>query len=159
MANFYGYGPNQNMINQLMRQKENIDNMISQYSQPQQPIQNIINTGVTPVFEAKILKDDEEIDNIFINNRTMFLDKKNKRVVIKEVDGKISEEYDIVIPLDEKDKKILDLQSKLEEMERKIDEYSKPIITDGEQQQPATISDELIKPTTKTSSKQITKST
>ena len=47
MANLYNYGPNQGMINQLLRQKDNIDNMISQYSQPQQPIQNIINTYVT----------------------------------------------------------------------------------------------------------------
>ena len=33
--------------------------------------------------------------------------KKNKKVIIKEVDGKISEEYEIVLPLDEKDKKII----------------------------------------------------
>ena len=45
---------NQTMINQLMRQKDNIDSLIQQYSQPI-PVQNIINTGVD--FEARILKE------------------------------------------------------------------------------------------------------
>lgn len=103
-----------------MRQKENVENLINQYNQPQAPVQNIINTGTSLEFEAKILKDDEEVDNIFINKRTMFLDKKNKKLLIKEVDGKISEEYEIVIPLDEKDKHILDLENRLKEMEVKL---------------------------------------
>ena len=64
----------------------------------------------------------------------MFLDKKNKKLLIKELDGKISEEYEIIIPLDEKDKKIQDLENKLKEMEEKIDEYSKLIGTNIEQQ-------------------------
>ena len=80
MSNYNGfYNPNQAMINQLLRQKDNIDNMLNQYSQPQQPIQNIINTGIGAEFEAKVLKDDEEAENILINKRTMFLDKKNKK--------------------------------------------------------------------------------
>lgn len=116
------YNPNQNMLNQLMRQKDNVESLISQYSQP--PVQNIINTSQTE-FEAKILKDDEDVENIFISKKTMFLDKKNKKLIIKELDGKISEEYEIVIPLDEKDKKILDLETRLKEMEERINEYSK----------------------------------
>lgn len=126
------YGQNYNMMNQLLRQKDNIDNLIQQYSQPQAPVQNIINTGAD--FEAKILGDNEEAENILISKRTMFLDKKNKKLLIKELDGKISEEYEIIIPLDEKDKKIQDLENKLKEMEEKIDEYSKLIGTNIEQQ-------------------------
>lgn len=122
------YYSNQNMLNQLLRQKDNVENLISQYTQPQQPIQNIINTGTD--FEARILKDDEEVSNIFINKRTMFLDKKNKKLLIKELDGKISEEYEIIIPLDEKDKKILELEKKLKEMEGKVNEYSEHTRTD-----------------------------
>ena len=57
----------------------------------------------------------------------MFLDKYNKKVIIKELDGKISEEYEIVIPLDEKDKKIMELEKKLKDMEEKINECAKPI--------------------------------
>lgn len=159
MANFYNYNPNQPMLNQLFRQKDNIENMIQQYSQPQQPIQNIINTGGNIDFEARILKEDEEIDNILINKRTMFLDKKNKKVIIKDLDGKVSEEYEIVLPLDEKDKKILELESRLKEMEEKINEYSECIISTNEQQKSNTNGDELIKSTTKTDSGAISKST
>ena len=127
------YNPNQTMINQLMRQKDNIDNLINQYSQPLAPVQNIINTGTD--FEARILKDDEDASDILINKKTMFLDRKNKKVIIKELDGKISEEYEIIIPLDEKDKKILDLENKIKEMEVKWDEYTKSSISNIKQQE------------------------
>ena len=151
MASFNSfYNPNQNMINQLLKQKDNVENLLNQYSQA--PVQNIINTG-TLDFEARILKDDEEIENIFINKRTMFLDKKNKKVVIKETDGKISEEYEIIIPLDEKDKKILDLESRLKEMEDKFNEYSKPIRTNDKQQKPVTNVDGNVDTTAKATSK------
>lgn len=153
------FNQNQPMINQLMRQKDNIENMIQQYSQPQAPVQNIINTNMGVEFEARILKDDEEVGNILINKRTMFLDKKNKKVIIKEVDGKISEEYEIILPLDEKDKKILELENKLKEMEVKINEHTEPIRTNDEQQQSNANDDGTIKSSTKTSSKSISKST
>ena len=117
---------NQAMINQLMRQKDNIDNLINQYSQPS-PVQNIINTGVD--FEAKILKENEQADNIYVSRRTMFLDKKNKKLLIKETDGSISEQYEIVLPLDEKDKKILELEQKIKEMEHERTESN---VTDDE---------------------------
>ena len=150
MAGFNNfYNPNQSILNQLMRQKENVENLINQYNQPQAPVQNIINTGTSLEFEAKILKDDEEVDNIFINKRTMFLDKKNKKLLIKEVDGKISEEYEIVIPLDEKDKRILDLENRLKEMEVYINEHSKPSRTDDVEQKSNAIIDRNVKSTTK----------
>lgn len=120
---------NQSMVNQLLRQKENVENLINQYSQP--PVQNIINTGTD--FEARILKEGEEVSNIFINRRTMFLDKQNKKLLIKELDGSISEEYEIIIPLDEKDKKIMELEKRLAEMEGKVNEYSEHTRTDTKQ--------------------------
>lgn len=131
--NSFGFS-NQNMLNQLFRQKDNIENLISQYSQPQAPVQNIINTSNSTDFEARILKENEQIENILINKRTMFLDETNKKLTIKEVDGTISKEYEIVIPLDEKDKKILELENKLKEMEDKINEHSKPSSTNNKQQ-------------------------
>ena len=121
---------NQAMINQLMRQKDNIDNLISQYSQPS-PVQNIINTSSLE-FEARILKDNEEAENIFVARKTMFLDKKNKKLIIKETDGTISEQYEIILPLDEKDKKILELEKKIKEMEEH--EHTESNVTDDEQQ-------------------------
>ena len=109
-------------------------------------------------FEARILKDEEEIENILINKRTMFLDKKNKRLVVKEIDGNISEEYEIVVPLDEKDKKIMELEKRLREMEVKMNEHTEPIRTNDEIKQSNADDDTNIKSTTKTSSKSISKS-
>lgn len=130
--NNFGFS-NQSMLNQLFRQKDNIENLISQYSQPQAPVQNIINTSNSTDFEARILKENEQIENILINKRTMFLDETNKKLTIKELDGTISKEYEIVIPLDAKDKKILELENKLKEMEEKY-EHSKPSSTNNKQQ-------------------------
>ena len=126
------YGTNQTMINQLMRQKDSIDSLISQYSQP--PVQNIINTGSD--FEARILKENEQVQDILISRRTMFLDEFNKKLSIKEVDGTISKEYEIVIPLDEKDKKILELERKIKEMEESKNEYEQLTISDTKQSEP-----------------------
>lgn len=147
---------NQGMLNQLMRQKDNIDNLISQYSQP--PVQNIINTSGID-FEARILGENEEIENVLINKKTMFLDKKNKRLVIKELDGKISEEYEIVIPLDEKDKKILELEDKIKQMEVKFNEYSEFNRSINEQHESNSNANGELEPTTKASSKSVSKQT
>lgn len=131
------YNSNQGIINQLMRQKDNIDSMINQYQQmpAQAPIQNIINQAPNLEFEARFLKENEDPMDIAIIRRTLFVDETNKKITIKEIDGTISKTYDIVIPLDEKDKKILELENKLKEMEEKINvEYVKPNRTiDGEQ--------------------------
>lgn len=146
----YGYyNPNQPVINQLMRQKDNIDNLLNQYVQPQAPVQNIINTGISVDFEARILTDDEDVENILISTRTMFLDKKHKKLLIKELDGRISEEYEVIIPLDEKDKKILELENKLKDMEEKINvKYAEPIRTDVKFQPTNTNANVNIKSTT-----------
>ena len=118
------------MTNQLLRQKEQIENLIQQYNQPT-PIQNFINTAGLD-FEAKILSNGEDVSNIMINRRTLFVDEKNHKVVVKEMDGTISKEYEIVVPLDEKDKKILELENKLKEMELKVNERTGSTRTDDE---------------------------
>lgn len=149
---------NQNMINQLMRQKDNIDNMINQYSQ-QPPVQNIINTIAGAEFEARILKEDEEVSNVFVNKKTMILDKKNKKLYVKEINGDISEQYEIVIPLDEKDKKILELENKLKEMEVRVNEYSRYDRTDEQISKPNANANVNDKPTTKANDTTISKQT
>lgn len=151
MPNFYN--PNQGMINQLLRQKDNIDNLLNQYSQPQAPVQNIINTSGVE-FEARIL-DGETAENVLVNRRTMFLDKKNKKLLVKEVDGSISEQYEIVIPLDEKDKKIIELETRIKEMEEKFNERSKSNRTNDEQHQSITNGDGNAKSSTKTDGKPV----
>ena len=157
MANYNNfYNPNQGIMNQLLRQKENVENMINQYSQmpTQAPIQNIINQGSNLEFEAKILNDGEDLRNIAITRRTLFVDETNKKISIKELDGTISKEYEIIVPLDEKDKKILELENKLKEMEVKINECSKPSKPDGKFEQSNANANGAIKSQSKTTGKQ-----
>lgn len=110
------------MINQLYRQKENIDNIINQYStmQQQPPVQNIINTSNSTDIDVKFLKNDEDISNIIITKRTLFIDEKNSKISLKELDGEISKSYDIIIPKDPKDIKIEELEAKIKGLEEKI---------------------------------------
>ena len=117
-----------NMINQLYRQKDNIENMIAQYANPQPaPVQNIINTSAsTNDTEIKYLSKNDDVNNIIIMKKTVFIDEYNSKIMIKELDGTISKSYDIIVPKDEKDLKIEELENKVKELEEKInDKYSK----------------------------------
>jgi hypothetical protein len=156
----YPYFNNQNMLNQLIRQKENVENMINQYSQipAQAPIQNIINQNPVVEFEAKELKAGEDVKNILIQRKTLFIDEANKKIFIKELDGNISKEYDIIVPLDEKDKKIQLLEEKLKCMEAMINvRYEQPIQPDGECEQSVTNDDGNVEPKSKKLFKSIPK--
>ena len=156
------YNSNQGMINQLLRQKDNIDNLINQYQQmPQQsPIQNIINQAPGLEFEARILKENEDPMDIAVIRKTLFVDETNKKVVIKEVDGTISKTYDIVVPLDAKDQKILELETKLKEMEEKINaKYGESIESTSWEQEQIVDADGVIDTSTETSDKQSKRTT
>ena len=122
-----------NMINQLYRQKENIENMITQYAQnlQQPPVQNIINTSNnTSDTDVKYLNNNEDVSNIIINKKTLFIDEKNSKISIKETDGTISKVYNIIVPKDEKDLKIEELENKLKELEERVnDQSTKSVIT------------------------------
>ena len=144
---------NNPMTNQLLRQKEQIESLLQQYNQPT-PIQNFINTSGID-FEAKILTNGEDISNIMINRRTLFVDEKNNKVVVKEIDGTISKEYEIIVPLDEKDKRIAELEEKLNKMEEKINERTESTRTIDERKQSNVNANDFIKSTTKTGSKPI----
>ena len=129
------------MMNQLYRQKENIENMINQYSQnvAQPPVQNIINTtGTASEIDVKFLKNNEDISNVIISKKTLFIDENNAKISIKETDGTISKVYDIIIPKDEKDLKIEELEKKLRELEEKVNDKSTK----------STIASNDVKPTT-----------
>jgi len=118
----YGYN-GANMINQLYRQKDNIENMIAQYAQ-QPPVQNIINTSGNTEYDVKFLNQNEDIANIIISKKTIFIDEKNSKISIKEIDGSISKVYNIIVPKDEKDLKIEELENKLKELEERVNVQS-----------------------------------
>ena len=114
------------MMNQLYRQKENIENMINQYANAaqQSPIQNIINTTNSSDTDVKFLNPEDDIKNIIITKRTLFIDENNHKISIKETDGSISKSYDIIVPKDEKDLKIEELENKIIELEEKLNGQS-----------------------------------
>lgn len=135
------------MMNQLYRQKENIENMINQYSQnvAQPPVQNIINTtGTTSEIDVKFLKNNEDISNIIISKKTLFIDENNAKISIKETDGTISKVYDIIIPKDEKDLKIEELEKKLRELEERVNDKSTKSTVASNDVKPTTTS--IVKP-------------
>lgn len=120
-------------IDRLTRQKEEIENMINTYKNIQNqpnPINNFINTNqntTTNLFEWRILNENEEVDNLYVKNKTLFVGDKN--MVLKDVDGKL-EKWEIkkVYPIDKKDEKISELENKIKELEAKINEPKQPII-------------------------------
>ena len=66
---------NQYMIDSLTKQKDRIDEMIRNYQQPS-PVNNIINTVQTPskdLIEYRILNENEEVDNLYVSNKTLFI--------------------------------------------------------------------------------------
>lgn len=93
--------------------------------QPQQPIQNIINTQMplNNLFMAQYLKDNEKVEDIFVNHKTAFIDLKNKQLKIKEVNGDITT-YEILLPKDEKDIKIEMLEQQIKDLKEMFNNES-----------------------------------
>lgn len=87
----------------------------------QQPIQNIINTQMplNNLFMAQFLKENEKVEEIFVNHKTAFIDLFKKELKIKDIDGTITT-YGLIPPLDEKDKKIEELEKQIQELKGMI---------------------------------------
>lgn len=115
----YGmYNPYGNPIDRIDNQIKELENLRKNYQNmpQQQPIQNIINTnGSQMEFEARILNENENPNEILVQRKTMFFEPKNGKLYIKELNGDIKE-YDVVLPLDEKDLKIQELERRLNEL-------------------------------------------
>ena len=150
---------NQYMIDNLTRQKDRIDEMIRNYQQPQ-PVNNFINTGQTSskdLIEWRILNENEEVDNLYVTNKTLFIS--DNLMVLKGVDGSL-EKWNIskIYPIDKKDQKINELKSEIEKLKEMIgNEYAKPNKSIGERNESNEFDDVNIKSKPKTSSKYVSK--
>lgn len=122
MNPFYNSQFNIDRINNQIKDLENLRNQFQNIPQPmpQQPIQNIINTNNSQNidFEARYIKKDEEVENIIVQRKTAFISPENRFLKVKDIDGTITT-YELIPPLDEKDKKIMELENKIKEMEAK----------------------------------------
>ena len=116
-----------NYIDKLNRQKEEIENMIRSYQQ-MTPVSNYINTNQTSskdLIEWRILNENEEVDNLYVQNKTLFIN--DNLMVLKGIDGSLEKwEVKKIYPIDKKDKKINELEEKIKELEMKLNEPTKP---------------------------------
>lgn len=120
------YNTNQNMIDNLLRQKDRIDEMIKSYQQPQ-PVNNFINTTQTPqnnLIEWRILNENEEVDNLYVANKTLFIN--DNLMVLKGVDGSLEKwEVKKIYPIDKKDEKINALEEEIKKLKEMVNNEPK----------------------------------
>lgn len=152
------YGNNY-MIDNLNRQKERIDDLIRNYQQPQ-PINNFINTNQTTqkdLIEWRILNENEEVDNLYVANKTLFIN--DIMMILKDVDGK-TEKWEVkkIYPIDKKDEKINQLEEEIKKLKEMIkDEHSKSNESVREFKQSNVIDDVDAELKSKTTSKQFSR--
>ena len=126
------YNPQQNgddinrRIEETSRKLEELNRMKDKYTQP---VNNIINTQPltnSDMFEWRILNENEEVDNLYVQNKTLFVS--DDMMILKGTDGKL-EKWKIkkIYPIDSKDIKIEELSKKVEELEAKLNEHNEPI--------------------------------
>ena len=112
------------MLDKLNRQKEEIDNLIRCYQNPQTPM-NVFNVGNTQVdFEARIIGKEELPSEIMVQRKTAFICLENAKLTIKEINGDIKE-YDIVIPKTPEQIENEELKTKIKELEKQLKEKEK----------------------------------
>ena len=127
----YSYNPSFN-IERLNKQKEEIDNLIKSYQNlnQQPPVNNFINTQANTtqkdMIEWRILNENEEVDNLYVANKTLFIN--DNLMVLKGVDGSLQKwKVEKIYPIDKKDEKISVLEEKIKELEARLNESNKPI--------------------------------
>ena len=153
------YGSNQNMIDNLMRQKDRIDEMIRNYQQPQ-PVNNFISTNPTinkDLIEWRVLNENEEVDNLYVGNKTLFIN--DHLMVLKGVDGSLEKwEVKKIYPIDKKDEKINTLEEEIRKLKEIIsNEHTKPNEPTREFEQPDGTTNVNAQSKSKTNSKPISK--
>ena len=151
---------NQYMIDSLNRQKEKIEDMIKSYQNQPSPVNNFINTTQTSnkdLIEWRILNENEEVDNLYVTNKTLFIS--DNLMVLKGVDGKL-EKWQIkkIYPIDKKDEKINQLEAEITKLKEMINsEPSKSTSTNDKFKQSNATTNVNAKSNTETNGKPISK--
>ena len=111
---------NQYMMDNLFRKKEQLEDIIRSYQQPIIPSKDLI--------EMRILNENEEVDNLYVSNKTLFIGDKN--MVIKGVDGSL-EKWEIkkTYPVDLKDIKISELEEEIKKLKEVVNEHTESTST------------------------------
>ena len=114
---------NNYMVDNLIRQREKIDEMLKNYQTPQQPM-NVFNVGTQIEFEAKIISKDEKPNEIIVQRKTAFICFENGTLTIKEINGDLKE-YKLIIPKTQEQIENEELKRKVRELEKQLEERSK----------------------------------
>jgi hypothetical protein len=131
-------------------------------SQPNQPVNNIITTNQTQtpqkeLVEWRILNENEQVDNLYVDNKTLFISDKN--MVLKGADGKL-EKWEIkkIYPIDEKELRIQELENEVNELKGMIaNEHPELNKSIENVEQSTTIDNVDVKSSTKTSSSNVSR--
>lgn len=148
------------MLDKLSRQKEEIENLIKNYQNPQTPINNFINTNQNAnrdLIELRVLNENEEVDNLYVSNKTLFIN--DNLMVLKGVDGSL-EKWQVkkIYPIDKKDEKINVLEEEIRKLKEMINnEHSKSNSTTRECNESSTDVDVNAKSKPKTVGKPVSK--
>lgn len=139
-------------IDRLTRQKEELDNLIRTYK-------NVNNAQMSNVdlVEMRILNENEEVDNLYVQNKTLFIS--DNLMILKCVDGRL-EKWEIkkIYPIDKKDEKIKELELEIIKLKEMMNnEHTKSNEPDAEFKQPDGDADEYVKSKSKTISKSVSK--
>ena len=111
-----------NMLNSLNREKRRIEDMIQNYQNQPQPVNNIFNAPQTSnkdLIEWRILNENEEVDNLYVSNKTLFIN--DNMMILKGVDGSLEKwEVKKIYPIDKKDEKINQLEEEIKKLKELI---------------------------------------
>lgn len=148
------------MIDRLAKQREEIDNLIRNYQNPQTPVNNFINTNQTQskeLIEWRILGENEEVDNLYVSNKTLFMGE--NMAILKGVDGSLEKwEVKKIYPIDKKDEKINALEEEIKKLKEMMNnEHEQSNITARSFKQSNANDDEYVESKPKTSSKSVSK--
>lgn len=131
----------QNMFDNLSKQKEQLETIMRNYQAPKDYI------------EWRILNDNEEVDNLYVQTKTLFIN--DNMMILKGVDGSLEKwEVKKIYPVDKKDQKINELEEEIKKLKEMIkNEHAESNSTIGELNESDVNVDGNVEPKPKTSSK------
>ena len=106
---------NNYMVDNLLRQREKIDDMLKNYQQPM----NVFNVGTQVDFEARMTTKDENPKDIIIQRKTAFICLENAKLTIKEINGDMKE-YEIILPKTPEQIENEELKKRIKELEKEL---------------------------------------
>ena len=108
---------NNYMVDNLLRQREKIDDMLKNYSQPM----NVFNVGTQVDFEARMITKDENPKDIMVQRKTAFICLDSALLTIKEINGDLKE-YPIILPKTPEQIENEEFKERIEQLEKELKE-------------------------------------